>query len=268
VLLVSFAAMVGMAGYALAADPAPAGAKAAPATSHAEARRQAVEMEKKEQEKRDQMERHAEEIYRRRLDYIQEQRLMRGEIIKSCDVSPENVLPLLLALEKDWLGLKTEATLKEKREMAIEAMVAKAAEETDKGTKADVVLQHLMKIVEMQGIALKEAQSAHKMGALSEADLRKAEADLAEAQIRVELRKEELAKSPAHAEAGRLAQQARELRLELTMDILRLDILEKKLHKLRKARDMLDDYNRISEVELPALNQELLELRIHSIQSH
>ena len=65
-----------------------------------------------------------------------------------------------------------------------------------------------------------------------------------------------------------MAQQARELTLELTMDVSRERILGVKLEELRKARDLLDEYNRITEVELPALNRELLELRIHSIQSH
>jgi hypothetical protein len=152
--------------------------------------------------------------------------------------------------------------------MIIEAMVAKAAGETEKPTKSDAVLQHLEKIIAVRKAALNRAHEVQKNNAIPASEVQQAEADLAEAEIRAELRKEELAKSPATAEAGRLAQQARELHIEVTMDVSRERVLESKLFELRKARDMLDDYNRITEVELPALNRELLELRLHSIQSH
>jgi hypothetical protein len=261
VMLASFAAIVGIAGYVPAADPAPAGPKAAPPTSKEESRGQPVEMEKK-----DQIERLAKEIHQKRLDYLAEQRAYRKEIIEQCGVSPENVLPLLLALEKDWLGLKTEAMVKERREKVIEAMLAKAAGETEKPTKSDAVLQHLEKIIAVRKAALNRAQSVRKTNAIPESEVQQAEADLAEAEIRAELRKEELGKSQANAEAGRLAQQARELRIEVTMDVMRNGVLELKLGELRRARDMLDEYNRITEVELPALNRQLQELQIRLMQ--
>jgi hypothetical protein len=263
VMLASLAAIVGIAGYVLAADPAPAGPKTAPPTAKQESRGQPVEMEKKEQ-----IERLAADIHQKRFRYLDEQRAYRKEIIEQCGVSPENVLPLLLALEKDWLALRTEARVKEERERVIEAMLTKAAGETEKPTKSDAVLQHLEKIIAVRKAALNRAQEVQKKNAIPESDVQQAEADLAEAEIRAELRKEELAKSPATAEAGRLAQQARELHIEVTMDVSRERVLELKLSELRKARDMLDEYNRITVVELPALNRELLELRLHSIQSH
>jgi len=114
--------------------------------------------------------------------------------------------------------------------------------------------------------ALNEAQSLHKASAISEAEVLKAEADLAEAQIRAELRKEELAKSPANAAAGRLAQQARELRLDLLQDEVRVKVLADRLSALKKARDLLDRYNEITEVELPAVNRQLQELQMRIIQ--
>ena len=118
----------------------------------------------------------------------------------------------------------------------------------------------------MRKAALNEAQSLHKASAISEAEVLKAEADLAEAQIRAELRKEELAKSPANAAAGRLAQQARELRLDLLQDEVRVKVLADRLSALKKARDLLDRYNEITEVELPAVNRQLQELQMRIIQ--
>jgi hypothetical protein len=161
--------------------------------------------------------------------------------------------------------------MKEQRERAIEAMLARAAAETGKPTKSDAVLQHLEKIIAVRKAALNRAQELHETkSAIPKSDVQQTEADLAEAEIRAELRKEDLAKSQATAEAGRLAQQAHELHIEVTvtMDVSRYKVLGLKLSELRKARDMLDEHNRITEVELPALNRELLELRLHSIQSH
>jgi multidrug efflux pump subunit AcrA (membrane-fusion protein) len=116
--------------------------------------------------------------------------------------------------------------MKEQRERAIEAMLARAAAETGKPTKSDAVLQHLEKIIAVRKAALNRAQELHETkSAIPKSDVQQTEADLAEAEIRAELRKEDLAKSQATAEAGRLAQQAHELHIEVTMDVSRYKVL-------------------------------------------
>ena len=138
VLLACFAAMVGIAGAALAADPAPAAATPAPPASNEASRRQAIEVHEKRLKE---MERREDEVRLRRRDRIEEQKALRAEIVKSCGLSPENVLPLLLALEKERFESEIDIQVKVVRRQSIEDMVAKATQETNKRTESDVVLK-------------------------------------------------------------------------------------------------------------------------------
>jgi hypothetical protein len=263
VLLASFAAMAGVAGNTSAAEPSPAGATAALSASRDELRQQAIEKYKKWSMEID---RQRDVIGRERARCMAQQRGLRDEIIKTCDVSPENVLPILLALEKDRFALEIEVNLKRFRQTRIDDMMAMATSETQKRIESDGVLQHLEKIIDVRKAARDRAQALRKTSVISESDVQQAGADLDEAQIRAELRKEELAKSPAKAEAGRMVQQARELCLDLAQDELRLKILNGKLAGLKKARGLLDEYSEITDFRLPALNRQSQELETREIQ--
>jgi outer membrane protein TolC len=256
--------MAGIAGYVLAADPAPAGAtKAAPPASKDELRAQRIEKWRNEM---DRMEQQIAKIEAERQRYILRQKDIRDEIIKTCGLSPENVLPLLLASEKERFALESQVMLKSMRRDGIERMIGGATNATERRTGSDVVLRHLEKIVAVRKAALDRAQSLQKKNAIPESDVQQAEADLAEAQIRAELRREELAKSPADAETGRLAQQVHELRLDVAQDELQARILDEKLAALKKARDMLDRYNEITELKMPAFSRQFQELQIRLMQ--
>jgi hypothetical protein len=123
-----------------------------------------------------------------------------------------------------------------------------------------------MKIVDVRTIELAEIRKQHELGTAPLFDLLKAEADLAESQVRAEMRKEELVKSPADTEIGRLAQQAREASLDLTQDEVRLKLLERKLDGLKKVRGLIDDYTEIAEHVVPALNRQLQEVQTRVLQ--
>ncbi|MGO9114540.1 MAG: hypothetical protein ACLP9L_35430 [Thermoguttaceae bacterium] len=264
VVLASFAAMASMAGDTFAADPAPAAATAMPPASNEGLRQQTIEKYK----------RRLNELNERRAvidgewnQCKREQKELRDEIIKTCGLSPENVLPQLLALEKDRFALEIAVQVKAFHLKSIEKTVGTGAEDTKKRRiESDVVLQHLVKIVDLQEIALKEAQSLRPTKAISDADVRKAEGDLAEAQLRVDLRKEQLAESRAGAAAERSAQQAHDLLLDLNQDEMRLHIFDGKLTALKKVRDLLDRYNEITELRLPAVNRQSQELESRIIQ--
>jgi hypothetical protein len=271
VLLACFAAMIGIAGYVLAADPAPAAAKAAPPASKDELRQQKIEehqrIEKWRNEMEDRMQEQIAKIEAERRQYILMQREIRDDIIKTCGLSPENVLPLLLALEKERFALESQVMLKSMRQDRIERMIGGPRNGTKERTESDVVLRHLEKIVAVRKAALNRAHEVQKKNAISESDVQQAEADLAEAEIRAELRREEVAKSPADAETGRLAQQVHELRLDVAQDELQAKILDQKLAALKKARDMLDRYNEITELKIPPFSRQLQELQIRLMQA-
>lgn len=270
VLLACFAAMIGVAGYALAADPAPAAAKPAPPASKDELRQQKIEEHQRTEKwcnERDRMQEQMAKLEAERHQCLLMQKEIRDDIIKTCGLSPENVLPVLLASEKERFALESQVMLKSMRQDRIERMIGGPTNGTKERTESDVVLRHLETIVAVRKAALNRAHEVQKKNAISESDVQQAEADLAEAEIRAELRREEVAKSPADAETGRLAQQVHELRLDVAQDELQAKILDQKLAALKKARDMLDRYNEITELKIPPFSRQLQELQIRLMQA-
>ncbi len=264
-LLTYFTAMVCFAEQARAVDPPPAGAtsaKAVKAANEDELRKQQEDESRKQKERwLAEMWKQREEFDRNRHNALQEQRSVRDEIINTCGLSPENVLPVLLAMEKERFALQIETELKRVRREHIEMMMADADKRAKSRTDADAVLRHLTKLVDVRTSTLAEVRTQHESGTVPLAEVLKAEADLAESQIRAEVRREDLAKSAADAEMGRLAQEAREVSLDLTQDEMRLKMLGGKLEGLKRARGKLDEYTRIAEIELPAINRQLQEVQ-------
>jgi hypothetical protein len=197
------------------------------------------------------------------------QRDLRDSIIETCGLSPENVLPTLLALEKERFNLAIKVELERDRAQNLADWISRNAKESDKQAGSDPVLQNLKKIVELRKKSLSLAEEAHKTNLVTSEEVANREAELAEAQIRAELRTEQLAQAVAHART--YTQQQVDLGLELQQDEARLSILDKKLKGLKGARDLLDPYNRVTE-ELPPLNQRLqrwdFDLQIGSELSH
>ncbi len=265
-LLGCFTTMVCFAGQSLAADPPSQGAttvKAAkPAQDQALKQRASFNPEPAATEKwLAEMAKQRDDIEERRHSAIREQKSLRNEIVKTCGLSPENVLPVLLAMEKERFALEIEFELNKVRRDGLERLCNEAEKRAESRTYSDEVVKHLTKLVDMRATELAQVRKLHGSNAVSEEDVRKAEADLAEAQIRAELRREDLAKSPASAEWGRFARQFRDVSLDLTQDEVRLKILDVKLAALKNARELLDRYNEFAEQELPALNRQLQELQ-------
>ena len=98
---------------------------------------------------------------------------------------------------------------------------------------------------------LPRSKQAREAKAVAEQNVKNAEADLAEAQIRLALRREELGKSHEDPVIDRLNQQLLEISLEVTQDQLRLELLKDRLNVLESVQALLDDYKNTTEIELP-----------------
>jgi hypothetical protein len=151
--------------------------------------------------------------------------------------------------------------LKDARRKKLTEIVADLAARADEKIKSDEVSEHMKKILESRRADLSELQRLREHQAASELDVRKAQADLAEAEIRLALRKEELRKSQADAGIERFNQQLREVSTDLVQDEMRLAMVLERLSRISTARRMLDEYTGIAEHELPQVNRTLEKAR-------
>jgi hypothetical protein len=204
------------------------------------------------------------ELQRRQLDLQAEQRNCRQEIISGCGLSPENLLPILLNLERERFALDLEVKLKEVRRRCLVEVTVAANARAKQRTESDTVLKHLAKLIEARQAAVEQLQATYKAGAGSGVDVQKAEADLADAQVRFDLRKEEVAKPQADI-IERSEQQLQELGVEEVINASRRDTLDEKLAKLNRMRDVLDRYNQATDVLQP-VNRAIMEVQMRTVQ--
>ncbi len=187
---------------------------------------------------------------------------LRNQVLDRCGLSPENVLPTILELEKQKFNLGIEVELKQLRRDQLEKLVkessAKAISADDLAN--DPVAQDLQDLVALRLKTLQDAKEAAKAAAISAEELRQKQMELAEAKIRAERHKEGLIKAFI-GEPSPYAQQLTELNLALTQDEARLAILSAKLATLNTVRDDVERYDQINGVELPGINQELQSLK-------
>ena len=181
----------------------------------------------------------------------------RKETLKACGLSPENVVPVMLGLEREQFSLATEYEPKRARRDLLEKMIAETLAAAKAEGQSDVVVEYLKKIVAARELACKQLMSLHATGAVPADEVRKAEVDLVESQVRLALRKEELAKSKADAGIERLNQQLRELSLDLKQDEVRLNQVKARCALLSGARQIVDEYNQFADIELPAVSRQI-----------
>jgi hypothetical protein len=181
----------------------------------------------------------------------EKQQDLRTAVRNKCGLSPENIMPILLGLERDRFTLEIEVKLKAARRDALAQLVAKEAKLVQERAGSDEILEHLNKIVEARRADLAALKLAREAKAAAEQNVKNAEADLAEAQIRLALRREELGKSHEDPVIDRLNQQLLEISLEVTQDQLRLELLKDRLNVLESVQGLLDDYKNTTETELP-----------------
>jgi hypothetical protein len=181
----------------------------------------------------------------------EKQHELRTAVRDRCGLSPENVTPILLGLERDRFTLEIEVKLKAARRDALAQLIAKEAKLVQERAGSDEILEHLNKVIEARRTDLARKKQAREANAIAEQEVRNAEVDLAEAQIRLAARREDLGKSHEDPAIDRLNQQLLEISVEMTQDQLRLELLKERLTVLDSVQTLLDDYKNTTEIELP-----------------
>ena len=181
----------------------------------------------------------------------EKQHELRTAVRDRCGLSPENVTPILLGLERDRFTLEIEVKLKAARRDSLAQLVAREAKLVQERAGSDEILEHLNKVIEARRTDLARKKQAREANAIAEQEVKDAEVNLAEARIRVAVRREDLGKSHEDSAIDRLNQQLLEISVEMTQDQLRLELLKERLTVLDSVQTLLDDYKNTTEIELP-----------------
>jgi hypothetical protein len=195
------------------------------------------------------------ELKDRKRDLQNRQRLLRKETFDRCGMSPENVVPSLLDIEKEILSARIDFAARRGGNEALSKQFAEATVIVNRKLEEDEILKNLESLVGDKAEALKTLQGLKKAGDVPTADVRKAEAELREAAIRAASRKEELTKGEGEAGAPKLNMLMRENSLSIVKTEARLAILLEEREKLSATRNWVDDYTDITDSELPRLNR-------------
>lgn len=178
---------------------------------------------------------------------------LRTQVRNTCGLSPENVVPMLLSLEKERFTLQVEHKLKTARREMLAKLIAEENAKAGQAIDSDEVTEQIKKIIVARKQLLVVQKERFNQGLQNSGagQVNSAEAELAEAELRLAMRKQELAKARAEAGGSELAGQLRVLSLECAQDEMRLEILGERLATLGKVESVLDRYKAASDIELP-----------------
>jgi hypothetical protein len=179
----------------------------------------------------------------RRNELRETQRRLRDKIVAESGLSPENVKPVMLELERNLFTFKLESETKRYHVRLLTEMVAKITAQATDRAKSDRVVEGLDKIVEARKKVLLDLRAAAASGAAPLAEAVKAEAEVVDAETRLALRREEIANPAVGGDLERLNRELRELSIGTALDEVRLKELELTLKKLRSVLNAVDEYN-------------------------
>ena len=186
------------------------------------------------------------------VDKLQSKQIdLRAKVRNQSGLSPENVKPMLLNLERERFTLEIESKLKLARREQLARLIAEETVKAGDQIDRDEVTEHLKKIVQSRKdlLQIKKRDTTDARVA----NVSAAEAELAEAEVRLAMRKQELLKSRTGAGVEQLNLQLQAVSLEVAQDALRLELLKERLDALGKTEGVLDAYKATGEVELPRM---------------
>jgi hypothetical protein len=199
------------------------------------------------------------ELKKQKRDIQSKQRSLREEISKRCGMSPENVVPSLLNIERELLTARIELGVKQRSNEVLANLINDARENAKKNLGNDQVLKNLTELVDHRENALKVSENTPITGTsqFQLYDVFKLKAELSEAKIRLAMREEELTKNNGEDGAAKLYLLMRENSLAVAQIEVRLNFLLKEREQLGYARNLVDEYTDITESELPRLNRQI-----------
>jgi hypothetical protein len=177
-------------------------------------------------------------------------------IVDKCGLSPENVKPVMLELERERFTLRTTLLTKPLHIRFLTEKVEAITAEAKERAKSDIVAAALEKVIATRSNLLEELRKRMAVGTISATDVSKAEADLAEAQVRLALRREELAKAGGDGDLDRLNRELRELSISQFLEQARLHELDSKLKELQAVLNVVISYDDTNE-RIAGLSREI-----------
>lgn len=198
-----------------------------------------------------------EDAQRRQAVLANTQDKMRSEV-NAHDISVEGALPILQLLEKEKIGADIQCCATESRIMALRKAIDTISAESQTLIEQDKVLEMLKRIVAQHQQKVDQFRNALKVGRNLSTELATAEAELAEVELRVLLREEELRKGGS---ADVLATFNRQL-IELTVDHAEYEarrrFITERVREIRPVMKLIEEYRHL---ELRASAESVDQLR-------
>jgi len=173
---------------------------------------------------------------------------------------PESVSEVMSALAMELIEVEVELYGKRGRiksiEQAIDALAKKSQEEAGR----DEVLAKLMEIVGIRQSTMAQMRALQERSVASEADLQSARAELAEAELRAAIRKNELAAGGGTAALAELNEQLRSATIDLAELEARREYISARLEEGRPLIELGVQHDRIAESELQRADRRIRDI--------
>jgi hypothetical protein len=169
----------------------------------------------------------------RKESFKKRQQELRAKIYQECDLSPENVVPCMLSMEREILTLRTDMTVKEVTQKELAEQIANVSRSMKTITDDDQVLKKMQEIVENRKNNLESLKHRRDTDSVGEKAFSQAQMEISEAEIRLALRKEALLKGGKTDEIEKLNVFMRENALALVQIKTRFNMISNQYSGLR-----------------------------------
>lgn len=163
---------------------------------------------------------------------------------------PESVSEVMAALAMDLIEIEVQMYGKQGRIKSIERAIAVQADLSREEAGRDDVLKKMEQIVALRHAAMKRTERAHQSQVVSDAERERAQADLAEAELRVAMRKSELAASDGTASLAALNEQLRSTTIDLAELEAQREYISKRLEDVRPLIELGIEHDRLAKSDL------------------
>jgi len=173
---------------------------------------------------------------------------------------PESVSDVMSALAMELIEVEVELHGKRGKIKSIERTIDALAKKSQEEAGRDEVLAKLTEIVGIRQSAMAQVRALQDNSVASEADLQSAHADLAEVELRVAIRKNELAAGGDTAALAALNEQLRSATIDLAELEARREYISERLEKGRPLIELGIQHDRIAESDLQRAERRIRDL--------
>ncbi|MEE8451639.1 MAG: hypothetical protein V3R99_06975 [Thermoguttaceae bacterium] len=169
---------------------------------------------------------------------------MRSQV-DAHDISVEGAIPILQSLEKDKIAAEIQCYATESRIVALRKAIDGLSAKSQTLLEQDKVLQTLKRILAHHQQKVDQLRAMQKQAVVSAVAVGDAETELAEVELRVLLRQEDLRKSDSAEGLAKFNQQLIELTVDQAEYEARRRFITERLREIRPVMKLIEEYRHL-----------------------